>query len=179
MHSGLRTSPQAFAKQVLAQQGLEAGNYDSRYTLPLAGSMGDPVADDPAMGRYVPGFVASFNDMIHGDLKVDMPTPYAAISFTLNFKWSYARSGVPEGQSFAVDLATAMRRTPKMRVLVASGYYDMLTPPANAESQVKRGGVPLDRVTFKNYESGHMLYLGDTAESFANDVRALITGKLR
>jgi hypothetical protein len=44
---------------------------------------------------------------------------------------------------------------------------------------MKRGGVPLDRVTFKNYESGHMLYLGDTAESFANDVRALITGKPR
>jgi carboxypeptidase C (cathepsin A) len=179
MHSGLRISPQAFAKQVLAQQGLEAGIYDSRYTLPLAGSMGDPVADDPAMGRYVPGFVASFNDMIHGDLNVDMPTPYAAILFTLNFKWSYARSGVPEGQSFAVDLATAMRRTPKLRVLVASGYYDMLTTPASAESQVKRGGAPLDRATFKNYESGHMLYLGDTAESFANDVRALIGGKLR
>jgi carboxypeptidase C (cathepsin A) len=179
MHAGLRIPTQAFEKQILAQQGLEAGNYDSRYTLPLAGSGGDPVADDPAMGRYVPGFIAAFNDMARNDLHVEMPIPYAAIQFGLNFKWSYARAGVPEGQSYAVDLATAMRRTPKLRVLVAAGYYDMVTSPAAAENQIKRGGVPADRVTFKNYESGHMLYLGETAESFASDVRALITGKSR
>jgi carboxypeptidase C (cathepsin A) len=179
MHAGLRIPPQSFEKQLLAQQGLEAGNYDSRYTLPLAGSGGDPVADDPAMGRYVPGFIAAFNDMIRNDLHVDMPTPYAAIQFGLNFKWSYARAGVPEGQSYAVDLATALRRTPKLRVLVAAGYYDMVTSPAAAQSQIERGGVPLDRVTFRNYESGHMLYLGETAGSFANDVRALIAGKAR
>jgi carboxypeptidase C (cathepsin A) len=176
IHSGLRIPMQAFEKQLLAQQGLEVGHYDSRYTLPLAGSGGDPVADDPAMGRYVPGFVAAFNDMIRNDLHVEMPTPYAAIQFALNFKWNYTRAGVPEGQSYAVDLATAMRRTPKLRVLVAAGYYDMVTTPAAAENQIKRGGVPADRVTFKNYESGHMLYLGETAERFANDVRALIDG---
>jgi carboxypeptidase C (cathepsin A) len=170
---------QAYAKQLLAGQGLEAGIYDSRYTLPLAASGGDPVADDPAMGRYVPGLVAAFNEMMRNDLKVDMDIPYTAIRFELAFKWNFARTGVPERQSYAADLATAMRRTPKLRVLVAAGYYDMLTTPAAAESQVKAGGLPADRVTFKNYESGHMLYLGNTAERFADDVRTLIDGQPR
>jgi carboxypeptidase C (cathepsin A) len=173
----LKLSNPAFLKQLLADQGLEAGAYDSRYTLPLAGSGGDPVADDPAMGRYTPGFIAAFNDMLHDDLKVDMPAPYKAIVWEkLNFKWDYTRSGALAGQSFATDLAVAMRRTPALRVLVASGYYDMVTPAASAESQVRLGGLPAERTTVKNYESGHMLYLGDTAESFANDVRTLILG---
>lgn len=179
IRAGLQIETQAFLRKIVAEQGLEAGLYDSRYTLSLAGSGGDPVADDPAMGRYVPGFVAAFHEMLRSDLKVDMPTPYTAIAFTLAYKWSFARAGVPAGQSYAVDLATAMRRTPKLRVLVAGGFYDMATTPAAAEDQIKRAGVPLDRVTFKNYESGHMLYLGDTAGAFANDIRDLIGGRAR
>jgi carboxypeptidase C (cathepsin A) len=179
IRASLRIPVQAYAKQLLAGQGLEAGIYDSRYTLPLAASGGDPVADDPAMGRYVPGLVAAFNEMMRNDLKVDMNIPYTAIRFELAFKWNFSRTGVLERQSYAADLATAMRRTPKLRVLVTAGYYDMLTTPAAAESQVKAGGLPADRVTFKNYESGHMLYLGDTAERFADDVRTLIDGQPR
>jgi carboxypeptidase C (cathepsin A) len=81
---------------------------------------------------------------------------------------------MPPTQSFATDLATAMRRTPTLRVMVANGYYDMGAMPAAAQSQIERAGLPLDRVTFKNYESGHMLYLGGTADRFAEDVRAFV-----
>lgn len=177
LKNDLRVAPQAFLKTLLADQGLAAGAYDSRYTLPLANSGNDPVADDPAMGRYVPGFVAAFHQMLRDDLRVRMPVPYSAITWVgLNFNWNWKRTGVPPGQSAAVDLATAMRRNPDLRVLVASGYYDLVTTPAAGESQIRRGGLPADRVTFRNYESGHMLYLGDTAEQFADDVRALILG---
>lgn len=175
IRSKLKIPAEGFVKQVVADRGVEAGLYDSRYTLPLAPGGGDPVADDAAMGRYVPGFVAAFNIVLRDHLQVSMPIPYTAIAFTPAFSWDYSRSGVPQAQSFAVDLATAMRRTPALRLLVASGYYDMVTTPASAESQIRRGGIPLDRVTFKNYESGHMLYLGGTAASFAADVRTFVT----
>ncbi|WP_313440110.1 S10 family serine carboxypeptidase-like protein [Novosphingobium sp.] len=167
-----------FLKRVVASQRLAAGNYDSRYTLPLDGGMGEPVADDPAMARYVPGFVAAFHDMLVKDLGVDMPVPYNAINFEQNsFVWTYDRVGPPPGENFAADLAVAMRRTPKLRVLVASGYYDMVTTPLAAQKQLARGRVPIDRITTRNYESGHMLYLGDTAKAFADDVRAFITSR--
>jgi carboxypeptidase C (cathepsin A) len=175
--NNLQMSAQSFLKQILADKGLEAGLYDSRYTMSSANNGGDPVADDPAMGRYVPGFVGAFHDMLHRDLKVEMPIPYGSIVWEgLNFIWNYSRVGVPAGQSYAVDLATAMRRNEKLRVLVASGYFDLVSPPAAAENEILRGRLPADRVTFRNYESGHMLYLGDTAESFANDVRVFLTG---
>ena len=170
--SGFQLDEREFSKQLLAKDGLEVGMYDSRYTLKLAGGGGDPVSDDPAMGRYVPGFVAAFNDLLKSDLKVDVPISYTAINFVAPFKWSFARTGVPEGQGFAVDLATAMRRTPKMRVFVASGYFDMLSKPASVAAQINKGGLPMDRVTLKNYESGHMLYLGETEQAFTNDLRS-------
>ena len=165
----------AFGRMILADRGLQVGAYDSRYTLPLAGSGGDPVGDDPAMSRYVPGFVAAFHQMVAGDLGVKMGRPYGAIVWKdLLPSWNWDRKGVPPGQSFATDLAIAMRRNETMRVLVASGYYDLVTPPAPAEDSVEEARLPADRTILRRYASGHMLYLGDTAGAFADDVRTLI-----
>ena len=176
--ANLRINNQAFLRALLAEQGLEAGNYDSRYTLPLAQSGNDPVADDPAMGRYVPGFVTAFHDMIRDELGVRMPMPYNAITWAgLAFSWPRQRFGVPVAPTIGEELTVAMRRNPRLRLLVASGYYDMVTTAASAESQARLSGWPADRTVIRNYESGHMLYLGDTAEAFSNDVRALITGR--
>lgn len=173
--AGLRMGHLPFLKALLADQGLEAGAYDSRYTLPLAGSLGDPVADDPAMGRYVPGFVGAFHDMLHRDLKVTMPLPYSSITWvTLNPVWNWDRVGIPPAPGFGAELAAAMRRNPRLRVMAASGLYDLVTTAAAGEAQIRQAGLPTDRTTLHNYESGHMLYLGDTAPQFANDVRAFI-----
>ncbi|KCZ57349.1 hypothetical protein HY29_01080 [Hyphomonas beringensis] len=161
-----------FAKTLLQGKNLEVGMYDSRYTLPLDGSGGDPVADDPAMGRYVPGFVAAFNQMLHEDLEVDMTRPYIAIHWKdLLPSWNWERRGVAPGQSFAVDLKWSMRRNPALRLFVASGYYDLVTTPTEARAQLDAADLPMDRVIFEDYPSGHMLYLGGTAEKFSNDLR--------
>lgn len=104
--------------------------------------------------------------------------PYGAIVWKdLLPAWNWNRAGVPPGQSYAADLATAMRRTPNLRVMVASGYFDLVTTSAAAEAAVREAGLPSDRVTLKRYASGHMLYLGDTAEAFSNDVRAFIQAR--
>lgn len=159
----------------LASKGLNVGMYDSRFTLPQQGDGGEPVADDPSMMRYVPGFVAAFHQMLRDDLKVEMDRPYGAIVWRgVAERWNWERAQVPPGKSFAFDLATAMRRHEKLRVLVASGYYDLVTTAAQARYDLDQAHLPADRIEYRNYASGHMLYLGDTAEAFANDVRALV-----
>ncbi|HEX7947915.1 MAG TPA: hypothetical protein VF495_24830 [Phenylobacterium sp.] len=164
-----------FTRGVLAAAGLQVGAYDSRYTLPLAGSGGDPVADDPAMARYVPGFIAAFHQMATSELKIQMDRPYGSIVWKdVLPSWNFVRPNIPANQSYATDLAIAMRRTPKMRVLIASGYYDLTTPSAIAEATVAEAKLPGDRLLLRRYSSGHMLYLGDTAAAFADDVRSLI-----
>jgi carboxypeptidase C (cathepsin A) len=174
--NGLRIPMQRFLRTVLADQGLEAGNYDSRYTLPLAGSGNDPVADDPGMGRYTPGFVAAFHALLRNEFAVEMPVPYNSITWAeLNFIWNWNRPALPPGTTPGADLAVAMRRTPALRVLVATGLYDMVVPPASVEHDIRQSDIPQERVTYRRYDSGHMLYLGGTLEAFNGDLRAFIT----
>jgi carboxypeptidase C (cathepsin A) len=171
----LKVQLQPMANHLLSERGLSVGAYDSRYTLPSAHSFNEPVTDDPAMTLYVPGFVAAFQQMLHDDLKVNMERPYGSIVWSgLNSKWNWKRTGTPEGLAYADELVTSMRRTPGMHLLVASGYYDLVTTPASARYQLEKADPPKDRTEFKAYESGHMLYLGDTAQSFSDDVRKLV-----
>lgn len=172
---GLRMRTDDFLKSLLAEQGLEAGVYDSRYSLPLAGSLGDPVADDPAMGRYVPGFISAFHQLLHDDLNVEMPMPYRAITWvTLNSEWSRERVGIPSAPGYGAELAAAMRRNPRLRVMAASGLYDLATTATAGDVQIADARLPANRTTLHLYESGHMLYLGDSARQFADDVRRFI-----
>lgn len=164
-----------YAKTALRSRGLEIGMYDSRYTLALAQSGGDPVADDPAMTRYVPGFIAAFHQMIRNDLDIALGRPYASIRWRdLLQSWNWARQGVADGQSFATDLAWSMRRNPDLRLLVTSGLYDLVTTPADARASLEAAGIDAHRTTFIDYESGHMLYLGGTSEAFSADLRRFI-----
>jgi carboxypeptidase C (cathepsin A) len=171
----LTLSASRYAAGVLSDKGQDVGLYDSRYTLPVRNSGTDPVADDPAMGQYVPGFIAAFHQMLATDLGVRMDRPYGAIVWRdLLPKWNWKRAPLPQDESFASDLAVAMRRNPRLQVLVASGYYDLVTSAAGAQYTLQKADLPADRVTIKRYASGHMLYLGDTAAAFARDIRRLI-----
>jgi carboxypeptidase C (cathepsin A) len=211
----LRLSSRLFQDSVLRVEKLQVGAYDGRYTLPLAGSGGDPVSDDPAMGQYVPGFVAVGSEYFRNELKADYGVPYVAIEWaTVNRVWDWGRGGGPSGrggragspadsaqagrdstastaegraggrggrgaagrdQNFTNDLATAMRRNPDLRLFVGTGYYDLVTTIGSAQETIARSPIDRQRVTFRNYESGHMPYLGpENRRKLAADVRQFI-----
>jgi carboxypeptidase C (cathepsin A) len=112
--------------------------------------------------------------MITKDLGVRMERPYGSIVWKdLLLAWNWQRN-LPRPDDYAHDLGVAMRRNPALRVMVASGYYDLGSQSSHAENAVEQAGWPADRYTLRRYPSGHMLYIGDTAEAFANDVRELI-----
>lgn len=158
----LRISPQTFANELLKPQGLQLGLYDGRYTLPARGSAADPVADDPAMGQYVPAFVGAMDDYFRRVLGVGIDRPYNAIEFAaINARWDWgAGPGIPLGRDYADDMATAMRRNPNLRLFVGTGYYDLVTTLGEAEYTLSHAGIDAARVRQANYLSGHMPYLG-------------------
>lgn len=174
----LRISAQAFARQLLATERRRLGMYDARFTSPLAGGGGDPVADDAAMGQYTPGFVAAWNDYARSELGVTIKTQYEAIAFkSVNARWDFGFGpGVPVGRNYAANLAVAMNRNPGLRAMIGTGYFDLVTPLESADYTVRHAGMPLDRVSFRAYPAGHMPYLGkDARESLARDIRAFVT----
>ena len=164
----LRIENREFLRLLLADQGLEMGNYDSRYTLPLRGSAGDPVADDPAMGQYAPPFIGAFNTYIRTELGVDIDEGYVAIAFRdVNFGWKY------NGGDTGAALATAMRRNPGLHLMSAQGWFD-LGVVGSAEFGLARRGLPAERVMSKHYASGHMCYVGEAGKIMAADLREFI-----
>ena len=59
------------------------------------------------------------------------------------------------------DLARAMRRNPTLRVLVASGRYDLGTPYSATDWSLAQLDAPaevLSRLTHRYYDAGHMMY---------------------
>lgn len=179
LDNDLRMSMGEFSTALLKNEGLQIGAYDGRYTLPIQDAGGDPVADDPAMGQYTPGFVAAFNTYAQNELKVEPTSRYQAIVFAdINSRWNWgAGPGTPVPRNYGVDLAAAMRRNPSMQIFIGAGYYDLVTTFGAAEYTARHSGLAQDRVILKTYASGHMPYLGDeSARLLAADVRAFIRG---
>ena len=77
--------------------------------------------------------------------------------------WSYAQYAnryINVGET----LRKAMTRNSNLKVLIASGYYDLATPFFAAEYTVSHLGLdPALRpnVTMRYYEAGHMMYTHD------------------
>ena len=84
------------------------------------------------------------------------------------------------------NLRQAMAQNPYLNVLVQSGYYDGATTYFNAKYtmwQIDPSGKMKDRMDFKGYRSGHMMYLRREDLKAANDdlrdfiIRSLPGGK--
>lgn len=173
----LRLDVGEFRRHVV--DGCEVGAYDSRYVMrgiargggpsQLAG---DPVADDPAMGSYVPVFSAG-ERALREELGLPAGT-YRTIDFAVNGRWDYSCRRPP-----LASLENSCRRNPSMRILFSSGLYDLVCPPGAIRYLVQNSSLPDSQVTVREYESGHMPYLGkDSMRELEIDLRALIGGRL-
>lgn len=168
----LRITVKDFESMCCAKEGKAIGIYDSRYTMPLTAGAGmlDPVADDAAMGTYMPAFTALMNSEKREELGIPSGERYDQINFDVNGRFKYEVTRTP-----LQCLAQAMRRDPNFRVFVGSGYYDLCTLFTDIRAVINRGKLDTARVTVKNYEAGHLLYMGwENAAAFGQDLREFI-----
>ena len=173
----LRLDATTFGAEILRAEGLQVGAYDARYTLPAAASGGDPVADDPAMGQYVPLYVATLQEHMRSNLGVRVDRAYNSIEFH-QVNAVFWKGQPPMSRNYAESLATAMRRNPELRVLVGTGYFDLVTTLGAAEETVALSGMDPARVKMIAYTSGHMPYIGkQSRQQLASDVRAFVQGR--
>ena len=112
------------------------------------------------------------------DLGAKIEESYLPIEFhKVNGRWDYGRGpGIHVPTNHAEDLAVAMRRNPGLRLFVGTGFYDLVTTVGAAEYTLAHTDFPAERVVMKNYESGHMPYLGEaTRKQLAEDLRVFIS----
>ena len=80
----------------------------------------------------------------------------------------------------ARELAEAMSINPSLSVLVASGYYDLVTPFFDAEYTLGRHDIPRERIQYTYYGGGHMMYVNEPSrEQLLRDTREFIQQQTR
>ncbi|MEM7277513.1 MAG: serine carboxypeptidase, partial [Pseudomonadota bacterium] len=181
----LRVQGFRFAKELLREQGLAVGLLDSRYTQDQIDDLSADPEGDAASDAISGAYLASLMDYLRHDLKVDWNRRYlapAAAELSSQWRWS----PLPEGQSWEPmpvntthDLSAALRVNPSLKVLVASGYYDLVTPFFDAEYTLNRHDIDAERIIYKYYGGGHMMYVNEPSRTqLLEDVREFIRQSL-
>jgi carboxypeptidase C (cathepsin A) len=172
--NNLRISDGRFFVEALRPRGLLVGRLDARATAPLAATRERQMAFDPGIeGVAVPYTAAAL--AYYAALGLPTAARYEVLSMDVNRGWKWQRGSgetATEANGFTTtgdDLARAMRRNPHMKVLVASGRYDLGTPYSATDWSLAQLDAPaevLARIQHRYYDAGHMMYtrLADLAQ---------------
>ena len=183
--ANLRVQGFRFAKELLRDEGLAIGLLDARYTTDDIDDLDADPAGDAADIAVSSAFKSALMQYMHDDLGVSWDRTYLAPGDDeLNNLWRYRN--VPDGQPYepvyintAHDLAEALRHNPSLNVLVACGYYDLVTPFFDAEYTLGRHDILADQVTYKYYGGGHMMYVNEPSRTqLLKDARAFIQAQV-
>ncbi len=170
--SNLRVDPSRFRKELLRDRNRTVGRLDSRFLGFDESGATDRPEDDASNSAIRPPYTATFNQYVRADLGFASEVPYFILGEGVG-AWDYG----PSGQGFA-DTSEALRKgfakNPSLKVLVASGYYDLATPYLATEYTLAHTGIdPAVRgnIRVEEYESGHMMYLhGPSLAKLKGDV---------
>lgn len=154
-----------FWKELLRDKsGQTIGRLDSRYLGIDKKESGTSPDYSAELTSWLHSFTPAINHYIKSELK-----------FTTDLKYNMFGSVRPwdnDNDNTRDNLRLAMAQNPYLKVLNQSGYYDGATTYFAAKytlSQIDPSGKMKDRMTFKGYRSGHMMYLRSEDLEKAND----------
>jgi carboxypeptidase C (cathepsin A) len=173
LDANLRVDLARFQKELLRDQRMTVGRYDSRYTGIDADAAGERPEYDASDTAISGAFIATFNDYLQRDLGYKTDMPYRVSAYGLDgFKWDWTHDAPGGGRGkqtapdVAVDLSAALRTNPYLHLLSLNGYYDMATPFFGTEYDLHHMGLEpaqARNIAFRYYPSGHMAYLNPDA----------------
>ena len=170
-----------FNKELMRNSRRTTGRLDSRFTGIDRDAAGDGPDSDPSMNAIRPPYTAAFNNYVRGELGFKTDTEYYILGGGITAPWNYNVTNAYADTS--IPLKDALAKNPYMKVLVASGYYDMATPFFAAEytfSAMNLDPTLRRNISFTYYESGHMMYIERRSlEKLKADAAAFIQQSMR
>ncbi len=181
----LRVQGTRFAKELLRDQGVAVGRLDSRYTEDEIDDLSAETARDAASDSISSAYRSALMSYMRSDLGVDWDRMYldpADPDLSKNWRWRTVpddTSWEPAYVNTAHDLATALRINPSLKVFVASGYFDLVTPFFDAEFTLNRHDIRADRIEYAYYQGGHMMYVNEPSRvALLEDTRRFIQSQI-
>ena len=156
----------------MANENRSIGIYDARFAL---GKFKKPetydfFSDDASNALSMPAFSIAFHGLWKEQLGIETEDDYIEIWNGAESCWNFKTRVSP-----IKCLEKAMHRNPKMKVMFAMGYYDMLTTLGWVRYLVSHYDLPQDRLYLNYYDAGHMPYLGDRqAMELQEDIKKFI-----
>ncbi len=92
--------------------------------------------------------------------------------------WSFAHKApgvpfaLPGATNVMLDLATAMKYNPQLKILLNAGYFDLATPFYEGVYEMEHLPIPPElqkNIEYKFYESGHMVYAHEASLKAIHD----------
>lgn len=170
LQNNLDVSTSFFWKDLMREKGLTIGRLDSRYLgidRSEAGMRPDYSAE---LTSWLHSFTPAINYYLQQELKFKTDIKYNM--FGPVHPWDRSNNHTGE------NLRQAMAENPALNVMIQSGYFDGATTYFNAKYSlwnIDPSGKMKDRLSFKGYRSGHMMYLrAEDLQKANDDIRAFI-----
>lgn len=159
-----------FWKELLREKGQTVGRLDSRYLGIDRSDAGTSPDYNAELTSWLHSFTPAINSYLRDVLKYKTDVKYNV--FGPVHPWDNSNDKTGE------NLRLAMAENPYMRLMVQSGYFDGATNYFDAKYtmwQIDPSGKMQDRMEFKAYRSGHMMYLrSEDLASSNEDIREFI-----
>ena len=189
LKANLRMTGGMFEKDLQFDEDTTTGRLDSRYKGPDLDPLSEEAEHDPQSDALGAAYTAAINNYLRKDLKYGDQQTYKPNAYQdAGFVWDM-RHQVPNGPpathqwggtNVMPDLAYAMKSNPKMKVMLAGGYYDLATPFFEGMYEMHHLPIPeklQGNIRYHYYGSGHMVYVNEgVLRQFHADVAAFILG---
>ncbi|MEO6584036.1 MAG: carboxypeptidase [Ferruginibacter sp.] len=144
-----------FWKELLREKGFTIGRLDSRYLGIDQQEAGEGPDYNAELTSWLHSFTPAINEYLREDLKYKTPLKYNM--FGPVHPWDNTSDNT------GANLRQAMAQNPYLHLLIQSGYYDgSICDYFNAKYSMWHldpSGRMNDRMQWKGYRSGHMMYL--------------------
>ena len=170
LKANLRITGGIFEQQLQGDESITTGRLDSRFAGPAMDPLSATADYDPQSAAISSAYVTSFNDYVRRELKYGegqtfLPSAYMAEGFHWDLHHRQP-GGETIGLNVMPDLAAAMKYNPRLKVLLAGGYYDLATPFYAAIYEAHHLPIPASlagNIEYGFFESGHMVYVREDA----------------
>jgi carboxypeptidase C (cathepsin A) len=180
MKADLRVSGGDFSKELQSEGGITTGRLDTRYQGPDMDPLSKEAEYDPFTNSITAAYVTAINQYAREELKYGENMTYKPSARQGGWHWNLAHVP-PGGQGWESsvnvmpDLAVAMKRNPKMKVMLMGGYFDLGTLYFGAAYEMKH--LPMaqslqSNISYHWFQTGHMVYVNEPALKELHDYTA-------
>ena len=179
--ANLRVSGGEFSKELQSEMGITTGRLDTRYEGPDLDPLSEEAEYDPFGSATTSAYNTAINQYSRDTLKFGENMTYKPSAREPGWHWDLHHAP-PGGQGWdessvnvMPDLAMAMKRNPKLKILLMGGYYDLGCTYFGATYEDKHLQIPAsleNNITYHFFQTGHMVYITTPALKALHDETA-------